>query len=72
MDRPPEFAGETLASFAADKARGEFTQVLEDRPEEFFRHLGRAHLVGDAGVGAPSGRGLELKKKERRPCLIIF
>jgi len=40
-----ELAGQSLPASAADEIRGQQTQVLKDRPEEFLRHLCRAHFV---------------------------
>ena len=57
VNRTLKLAGKSLARFAADKARRQIAQVLEDRPEELLRHLGRAYFVGVREIVARGRRG---------------
>ena len=56
--------GEPLARGAADEARGEFAEVIEDRPEKLFGHLRGTHLVGVGEIIA-AGRGGSPQAGER-------
>ena len=76
VDRPLEPADKSLAGFAADKARGQITQMLEDRPEQFLGHLRRPYFVGmrevvAAGRSGPSETGQRPRMQLQRIADVI-